>query len=96
MISLPLPRATPSFKGFRQVYLASGKPYKQVFGKEGIAGVYHVKVLVVDETVAFNGSPNATNSSQVNGELAWRVTDTRVAADTCKEAWAEAQGVGSL
>ena len=47
-------------------------------------------------TVAFNGSPNATNSSQVNGELVWKVTDARVAVDTCKEAWAEAVGVGPL
>ena len=78
------------------MYLASGKSYKRVFGREGIAGVYHVKVLLVDEAVAFNGSPNATNSSQVNGELVWKVTDARVAADTCKEAWAEAVGVGPL
>ena len=79
-----------------KVYTASGKPYKEVFRRVGLPGVYHTKVLVVDGLVAYNGGCNATNASLVNGEQVWKVTDAGVAADAVKAAWEEARGVKSL
>jgi phosphatidylserine/phosphatidylglycerophosphate/cardiolipin synthase-like enzyme len=76
-----------------KVYLASGKTYRAVFGRDGQPGNYHVKALVVDGFVAFVGSPNATNNSCVNGELAFKVSGKAVAKDTYDTAWAEAMRV---
>lgn len=78
-----------------KVYLGSGKSYKRVFGREGHPGNYHAKVLVVDSVVAFVGSPNMTNNSLVNGEVAVRLGGGAVAKDVYKQAWAEAQRVDS-
>ena len=76
-----------------KVYLASGRTYRAVFGRDGQPGNYHVKALVVDGFVAFVGSPNATNNSCVNGELAFKVSGKAVAKDTYDTAWAEAMRV---
>ena len=62
-------------------------------GRDGQPGNYHVKALVVDGFVAFVGSPNATNNSCVNGELAFKVSGKAVAKDTYDTAWAEAMRV---
>jgi phosphatidylserine/phosphatidylglycerophosphate/cardiolipin synthase-like enzyme len=95
------PKAEQRLKKLKEkgakVYLASGKPYKQVFGREGRPGVYHVKAVVVDGAVSLTGSSNSTNSSQVNGEMVVKVTGSaEAAADAYAVAWAEAQKVGSL
>ena len=80
-----------------KVYLADGRPYKQVFHRKGCTGVYHAKVVVVDGEVAYNGSSNCTNSSQVNGEVVTKVTGSATAAaEAYAVAWDEAQNVGSL
>ena len=73
-----------------KVYLANGKSYKSVFGRDGQPGNYHAKVLVVDGLVAFVGSANATNNSCVNGELALKVTGKVVAKGVYDKAWSEA------
>ena len=76
-----------------KVYLANGRSYKVVFGRDGQPGNYHAKVLVVDSFVAFVGSPNATNNSCVNGEIALKVSGSVVAKDVYDKAWTEAQRV---
>jgi phosphatidylserine/phosphatidylglycerophosphate/cardiolipin synthase-like enzyme len=76
-----------------KIYLGSGRSYKRVFGIEGRPGAYHAKVVLVDSVVAFVGSPNHTNNSLVNGELALRITGATVAQDVYNQAWAEAQRV---
>ena len=73
-----------------KVYLASGRSYRVVFGRDGQPGNYHAKVLVVDSLVAFVGSANATNNSCVNGELALKVSGKVVAKDVYDKAWTEA------
>ena len=79
-----------------KVYVGSGRSYKRVFGVEGRPGKYHAKVVVVDGVVAFVGSPNYTNNSLVNGEVAVQVTGGAVATQLYNQAWAEAQRVESL
>ena len=76
-----------------KVYLASGRSYKRVFGVSGLPGHYHAKVVCVDGAVAFVGSPNSTNNSLVNGEVALRVSGEAVTKDVYNQAWAEAQRV---
>ena len=76
-----------------KIYLASGRSYRAVFGRDGQPGNYHVKALVVDGSVSFVGSPNASNNSCVNGELAYKVSGKAVAKDTYDMAWAEAMRV---
>ena len=76
-----------------KVYLASGRSHKRVFGVDGIPGVFHAKVVVVDGVVAFCGSPNSTNGSLVNGEVAFRVAGAAVATQAYNKAWEEAQRV---
>lgn len=78
-----------------KVFLASGKPYREVFGVTGLPGTYHVKALCLDGIVAFVGSPNHTNNSLVNGEVAWKARGEVVAAQTYDKAWAEARDVGA-
>ncbi len=77
-----------------KVYLASGRSYTRVFGVEGRPGNYHCKVVVVDGVAAVVGSPNQTNNSVVNGELALQVTGGRAATQVYNQAWAEAPRVG--
>lgn len=79
-----------------KVYTATGKSYRRVFGVDGRPGNYHAKAVVLDSLVAFVGSPNQTNNSLVNGELALRVSGAAVAAEVYKQAWSEGQSVQSL
>ena len=76
-----------------KVYLASGRPYKRVFGVTGLPGHYHCKFMCVDGVVTFVGSPNLTNASLVNGEVALKLTSEAVAKEVYDKAWAEAQRV---
>ena len=77
------------------VFLASGRPYREVFGVTGLLGTYHTKALCLDGVVAFLGSANHSNNSLVNAEVVWKVRHEAVAAQTYREAWAEARDVGA-
>ena len=79
-----------------KVYLGVGKSCTRVFGVDGVPGVYHAKVLVVDSVVAFVGSGNHSNSSLANGEVTLKVTGGTVATEVYDKAWAEAQRVASF
>ena len=74
-----------------KIYVAGGRSYKRVFGTEGRPGNYHAKTMVVDGVTAYVGSPNHTNNSLVNGEVAVRLSGGAVAADVYNQAWAEAR-----
>lgn len=78
-----------------KVYLASGRPYWEVFGVTGLPGTYHTKALCLDGFVAYSGSANHSNNSLVNGEVVWKLRHEAVAAQTYDEAWAGAQDVGA-
>jgi len=78
-----------------KVFLASGKPYREVFGVTGLPGTYHAKALCLDGFVSYLGSANHSNNSQVNGEVIWKVRHEVVAAQTYDEAWSEARDVGA-
>ena len=70
----------------------------QLFNQGGGQSEIHfaAKAVVVDGVVAFVGSPNLSKNSQVNGELALKVTGGAVATEVYNQAWAEAQRVEPL
>ena len=88
------PRAAERVRKLKEkgakVYLASGRSYRVVFGRDGQPGNYHAKALVVDGLVAFVGSANATDNSCVNGELALKVSGKAVSKEVYDKAWKEA------
>ena len=56
------------------IHLCIGKSGKAEYGPSGLPGAHHIKALILDRKIAYQGSANLTRAARTNNEIMHRFT----------------------